>query len=73
MMDDDCLAVSCVDSSVSFSYLTETVSAVTSKRVLIIETAPSLRSFEAYPSTFRRDNCSQHPRMRKSRQRSKGT
>ena len=47
MMDDDCLAVSCVGPLVSSSYSTEPVSAVTAKRVLMNETA----SFEAYPST----------------------
>ena len=54
MMDDDCPAVSCVVPSVSSSYSTEPVSAVTAKRVLMNETAPSLRSFEAYPSASRR-------------------
>ena len=49
MMDDDCFAVSCVAPSVSSSYSTEAVSAVTATRVLMNETAPSLRSFEAYP------------------------
>ena len=51
MMDDDCLAVSCVAPSVSSSYSTEAVSAVTAKHVLMNETAPSLRSYEAYLST----------------------
>ena len=55
MMDDeiDCLTVSYVAPSVSSSYSTEPVSADTAIRVLTNETASSLRSFEAYPSTCR--------------------
>ena len=53
MMDDeiDCLAVSYVAPSDSSSYSTEPVSADTAIHVLMNETAYSLRSFEAYPST----------------------
>ena len=57
MMDDDCPAVSCIAPSVSSSYSTEPVSAITAKHGLMNETAPSLWSFEAYPSTSRCDNC----------------
>ena len=60
MMDDDCLAVSGVAPSVSSSYSTEPVSAVTAKRVQM----KKLQSSEAYPSTYRRDNCT---RMSNSR------
>ena len=62
MMGDDCLAVSCVAPSVSSSYSTEPVSAVTAKRVLMNETASSLQSFR---SVHQRDNCSQRPGSRR--------
>ena len=51
MMDDDCPAVSCIAPLVSSSYSTKPESAITAKHVLMNETAPSLWSFEEYPST----------------------
>ena len=45
MMDDDCLTVSCVAPSVSSSYSTEPVSAVTANRVLMNEIAPATAVF----------------------------
>ena len=52
--DNDCLAVSCIAPLMSSSYLTEPVSAVTAKCVLMNET---LQSFKADPSTCRHDKC----------------